>query len=107
MSFTLCVTPRTGETCVLLHFLLRQDSTVMELTARHLIDGAVWDDEEQAIAVLIEITDPASARPIDVRFDVVARGTAKPSARARFIGDVGTTRETADRVRHLSRSDRR
>ena len=60
----------------------------MELTARHLIDGAVWDDEEQAIAVLIEITDPASARPIDVRFDVVAHGTAKPSARARFIGDV-------------------
>ncbi len=60
----------------------------MELTARHLIDGAVWDDEEQAIAVLIEITDPASARPIDVRFDVVAGDTAKPSARARFIGDV-------------------
>ena len=31
----------------------------------------VWDADEQTIALLVEITDPATSRPIDVRIDVV------------------------------------
>jgi hypothetical protein len=88
MSVTLCVPPRAGELCVLIHFLLRRESTIIELTSRHRISGVVWDDSEQTIAVLVEITDPATSRPIDVRIDVVSDHESKPGGRARLIGQL-------------------
>lgn len=88
MSVTLCVPPRAGELCVLIHFLLRRDSTIMELTSRHRINGVVWDDDEQTIAVLVDITDPATSRPIDVRIDVVTDREPKAGGRTRLIGQL-------------------
>lgn len=88
MSVTLCVPPRAGELCVLIHFLLRRDSTTMELTSRHRINDVVWDAEEEVIAILVEITDPATSRPIDVRIDVLAVDAPKPRGRTRLIGQV-------------------
>ena len=35
MAITLCVPPRAGELCAPIRFLLRRDSTVIELTSRH------------------------------------------------------------------------
>ena len=43
----------------------------MELTARHRITGVEWDEREHAVAMVVEITDPQTARPVDVRIDVV------------------------------------
>ena len=72
---TLCVPPRPGELCQPVRFLLRQDSVVMELTARHRITGVEWDEHEHAVAMVVEITDPQTARPVDVRIDVVPAAT--------------------------------
>lgn len=88
MSITLCVPPRAGELCVLIHFLLRRDSTSMELPSRHRVNGVVWDGDEQTIALLVEIADPATSRPIDVRIDVLPEGDPKPGGRTRLIGQV-------------------
>ena len=88
MSVTLCIPPRAGESCVLIHFLLRRDSTTMELTSRHRINDVVWDGEEQTIALRVEITDPATSRPIDVRIDVLPECDPKPGGRTRLIGQV-------------------
>jgi hypothetical protein len=71
MSVTLCVPPRPGELCAPVRFLVREDSLVMELTARHRITGVEWDEREQAVAMVVEITDPQTARPVDVRIDVL------------------------------------
>jgi hypothetical protein len=76
MSVTLCVPPRAGELCAPVRFLVRQDSVVMELTARHRITNVEWDERERAVAIVVEITDPQTARPVDVRIDVVDAGTA-------------------------------
>ena len=72
MAITLCVPPRAGELCAPIRFLLRHDSTVLELTSRHRITAVDWDAGERAVAVVVEITDPATSRPVDVRFDVLA-----------------------------------
>jgi hypothetical protein len=91
MAVTLCVPPRAGELCAPVRFLVRQDSVVMELTARHRITGVEWDDSERAVAMVVEITDPQTARPIDVRIDVVeagAAGAARVEARATTIGTI-------------------
>jgi hypothetical protein len=71
MAVTLCVPPRPGELCAPVRFLVRQDSVVMELTARHRITGVEWDEREKAVAMIVEITDPQTARPVDVRIDVL------------------------------------
>jgi hypothetical protein len=71
MPVTLCVPPRAGELCAPVRFLLRQDSVVMELTARHRITSVAWDEAEHAVAMVVEITDPQTARPVDVRIDVL------------------------------------
>lgn len=76
MAVSLCVPPRAGELCAPVRFLLRQDSVVMELTARHRITSVEWDDDEHAVAMVVEITDPQTARPVDVRIDVVESGSA-------------------------------
>ncbi len=88
MAVTLCVPPRAGELCAPVRFLVRQDSVVMELTARHRITGVEWDASERAVAMLVEITDPQTARPIDVRIDVVEAGAAPGQARATKIGTI-------------------
>jgi hypothetical protein len=85
---TLCVPPRPGELCAPVRFLVRQDSLVMELTARHRITSVEWDEAERAVAMVVEITDPQTARPVDVRIDVVDAGTATLGARTKVIGGV-------------------
>src|SRR6201996_9312962 len=88
MAVTLCVPPRAGELCAPIRFLVRQDSVVMELTARHRITSVEWDDGEHAVAMIVEITDPQTARPVDVRIDVVDKGAKSDDARTTLIGTV-------------------
>ncbi|BBX64368.1 hypothetical protein MSAS_35420 [Mycobacterium saskatchewanense] len=88
MAVTLCVPPRTGELCTPVRFLVRRDSVVMELTARHLITGVEWDETERAVAMVVEITDPQTARPVDVRIDVVPAGTSRAEGRSKSIGRI-------------------
>jgi hypothetical protein len=92
VAITLCVPPRAGELCAPIRFLLRRDSTVIELTSRHRITEVAWDQAERAIAMIVEITDPATSRPVDVRFDIkgpgIASGDEPISPRARRLGAV-------------------
>ena len=88
MAVTLCVPPRAGELCAPVRFLVRQDSVVMELTARHRITVVEWDEHERAMAMVVEITDPQTARPVDVRIDIVESGTARAEARTTMIGTI-------------------
>lgn len=92
MAVTLCVPPRPGELCAPVRFLVREDSVVMELTARHRITGVEWDESERAVAMVVEITDPQTARPVDVRIDVLetvaAASAAHVDARTRTIGTI-------------------
>lgn len=88
MAVTLCIPPRPGELCAPVRFLVRSDSLVMELTARHRITSVEWDTGEQAVAMVVEITDPETARPVDVRIDVVAAGTPVRDVRTQTIGTV-------------------
>jgi O-acetylhomoserine/O-acetylserine sulfhydrylase-like pyridoxal-dependent enzyme len=75
--------------CAPVRFLVREDSVVMELTARHRITSVEWDARERAVAMIVEITDPQTARPVDVRIDIVdAAGTPHADPRARMIGTV-------------------
>jgi hypothetical protein len=86
MAVTLCVPPRAGELCAPIRFLVRQDTVVMELTARHRITSVEWDESEHAVAMVVEITDPETARPVDVRIDDAASAVA--DARTRVIGGI-------------------
>jgi hypothetical protein len=91
ISVTLCVPPRAGELCAPVRFLVRQDSLVMELTARHRITSVEWDERERAVAMVVEITDPQTARPVDVRIDVLDAGAAGAppfDPRTRTIGTI-------------------
>jgi hypothetical protein len=88
MAVTLCIPPRAGELCAPVRFLLRADSVVMELTARHRITGVDWDGAERAVAMAVEITDPETARPVDVRIDIVAAGAPCPDPRTQKIGTI-------------------
>jgi hypothetical protein len=94
VAVTLCIPPRAGELCAPIRFLLRQDSTVIELTSRHRVTEVGWDAAERAVAIVVEITDPATSRPVDVRFDIVAVGyevavgSDAITARSRRIGEV-------------------
>ncbi|MEB3980733.1 hypothetical protein OQ968_05590 [Mycobacterium sp. 663a-19] len=89
MAVTLCVPPRAGEPCAPVRFLVRRDSVVMELTARHRITSVGWDERERAVAMVVEITDPQTARPVDVRIDVVEQADpARAEARTRTIGSI-------------------
>ena len=95
MAITLCVPPRVGELCAPIRFLLRHDSTVLELTSRHRITAVEWDPTERAVAVVVEITDPATSRPVDVRFDILTSDDAPADAvaatgppRSQYLGSV-------------------
>jgi hypothetical protein len=71
--------------------LVRQDSVVMELTARHRITSVEWDATERAVAMVVEITDPQTARPVDVRIDVLdaaAAGAMHLDPRTKVIGPI-------------------
>jgi hypothetical protein len=96
MAVTLCVPPRAGELCAPVRFLVRQDSIVMELTARHRITSVEWDERERAVAMVVEITDPQTARPVDVRIDVVEAGTKPDDVRTTMIGSVVRDGRTCD-----------
>jgi hypothetical protein len=78
--------------CAPVRFLVRQDSVVMELTARHRITSVEWDEHERAVAMVVEITDPQTARPVDVRIDVLEAdtqaGTKSDDPRTTTIGTV-------------------
>jgi hypothetical protein len=87
VAITLCVPPRAGELCAPIRFLLRRDSTVLELTSRHRITDVDWDAGEQAVAVVVEITDPTTSRPVDVRFDVLGPND-EATQRSRYLGTV-------------------
>ena len=106
MAVTLCVPPRAGELCAPVRFLVRQDSLVMELTARHRITGVEWDEREHAVAMVVEITDPQTARPVDVRIDVVERRRARRARGPKSIGTHCSRRTTIRRRGHLSRGGR-
>jgi stalled ribosome rescue protein Dom34 len=82
------VPPRSGELCAPVRFLLRQDSVVMELTARHRITSVEWDEREHAVVMVVEITDPQTARPVDVRIDVIDGDASQADARVRTIGRI-------------------
>lgn len=88
MAVTLCVPPRAGELCAPVRFLVRRDSVVMELTARHRITSVEWDEDERAVAMVVEITDPQTARPVDVRIEVVEPGARRRDAHTTTIGTV-------------------
>lgn len=60
----------------------------MELTARHRITSVEWDDDERAVAMVVEITDPQTARPVDVRIDVVEPGAVPVNSRTTTIGTI-------------------
>ena len=86
MPMTFCLGPRPGELCLPLLFELPGDHSTQQLTARHLVNG-VSLSPEGTVQLAIDITDPSSARPVDVRFDVVPAGSAV-SSRSRLVGSV-------------------
>lgn len=88
MKVTLCMLPRSDEKFAVIHFLLRRNSTTMELPSRHRVDGVIWDSQERTVALVVEIADPATARPIDVRIDVLPMHETPPRGRTMFLGDV-------------------
>src|SRR5258708_15820856 len=96
MAITICIPPRAGELCAPVRFLLRADSVVMELTARHRITGVEWDVIEGAVAMTVEITDPETARPVDVRIDVVAGSSSPADPRSQMIGTILHDRQNSD-----------
>lgn len=60
----------------------------MELTARHRITSVEWDEGQRAVVMVVEITDPQTARPVDVRIDVVDAGAVLADARTTKIGTI-------------------
>ena len=80
----------------------------MELTARHRITSVEWDEHERAVAMVVEITDPQTARPVDVRIDVwgASPRCAPADARTKTIGTHRPRRATIRRRRHLPRCRR-
>lgn len=94
-SISLCVPPRAGELCAPLVLELPSDQTTQQLTARHLITGVTLGPAN-TVLVAVEIADPATARPIDVRFDVVPHGLRPPAATARHLGSVERSGRVVD-----------
>ena len=98
MAVTLCIPPRAGELCAPIRFLLGRDSTVIELASRHRITGVEWDAVEGAVAMLVEITDPETSRPVDVRIDIVVGGSPPVDLRSQKIGTILRDGETDEVV---------
>jgi hypothetical protein len=92
MKVTLCVPPRQGELCAPVRFELSGTHTLLELTSRHQVTKVEAGGEGDT-AVWIDITDPATSRPVHVRFSVL-RADLDPDAqpeitsRSRQVGTV-------------------
>jgi hypothetical protein len=87
MAVTLCVPPRNGELCAPVRFELEHDSTVLEVTSRHRVTAVEVDPASDRVVVWIDITDPETSRPVDVRLDVQAPG-AEVGPRAQLLGEI-------------------
>lgn len=85
MGMSLCVPPRAGELCAPIRLRLPGDHSTQQLTSRHRVTGVEADGGR--VVVGVEITDPQTSRPIDVRFDVVPPGE-RPAARSVLLGTV-------------------
>jgi hypothetical protein len=86
VALTFCLPPLPGELCLPLSFELPGDHSTQQLTARHRVHGVTLSADGKVL-VAIDITDPAAARPVDVRFDVVPAGT-EAAPRSRLVGSV-------------------
>ncbi|MFB4306849.1 hypothetical protein [Actinomadura sp. GTD37] len=94
MALSLCVPPRPGELCAPVRLRLPGDHSTQQLTSRHRVTGVETGDGGEVV-VRVEITDPQTSRPIDVRFDVVRPG-ARPTARSVLLGTVRRGGEPAE-----------
>jgi len=93
MAISLCVPPRQGELCAPVRFDLTGPHTVVELTSRHRVARVEADVAGKTTAVWVDITDPATSRPVHIRFSVLPADTdpaAVPeiTARSRELGEV-------------------
>jgi hypothetical protein len=93
MVVSLCVPPRAGELCAPVRFELAGGHTLVELTSRHRVTGVEAGEFGGSVTVLVDITDPATSRPVHVRFSVLpadADPAAVPeiTARSRQLGEV-------------------
>ena len=90
MAVTLCVSRRAPANCARRSLPgASTDSMVMELTARHRITGVEWDARERAVAMVVEITDPQTARPVDVRIDIIDPGRIRRGLSSREANTIG------------------
>jgi hypothetical protein len=98
MAITLCVPPRPGELCMPVRFDLTGRHTHLELTSRHLVRRVEAGAADGTAAVWVDITDPATSRPVHVRFSVLPAG-ADPAdhpeitGRSRELGEVAANGE--------------
>jgi hypothetical protein len=94
MAISLCVPPRQGELCAPVRFDLPGGHTVVELTSRHRVSKVeAGEATAGTTAVWVDITDPATSRPVHIRFSVLPADTdpgAVPelTARSRELGEV-------------------
>jgi hypothetical protein len=87
MSITLCLPPAANEPREPVKVPLTEAETTTTLPARHLIDRVAPDpDNPGTLAVWIEVATQR-ARPVDVRFAIVARDATAPP-RSQFLGHV-------------------
>jgi hypothetical protein len=92
VAVTLCVPPRPGELCAPVRFDLAAGHTLVELTSRHRVGQVEADPATGTIAVWVDITDPATSRPVHVRFSVLPAdadpaGVPEITARSRELGE--------------------
>lgn len=98
MGVSLCVPPRQGELCLPVRFDLTARHTLVELTSRHRVSRVEADQASGTVAVLVDITDPATSRPVHVRFSLLpadidpatapANTVPEITARSRELGEV-------------------
>jgi hypothetical protein len=89
MAVSLCIPPRPGELCLPVRFDLTAPHTLAELTSRHLVSRVEADQASGTVAVWVDITDPATSRPVHVRFSVLPADTVPEiTARSRELGEV-------------------
>jgi len=87
MAISLCVPPHKGELCASIRFELRSTHTVLELTARHRITKVESGSEDGGAVVWIDIVDPETSRPVDVRFSLLPEGSEIPP-RTHLLGEI-------------------
>ncbi|MDV8071366.1 hypothetical protein R4P64_33175 [Rhodococcus sp. IEGM 1366] len=87
MAVSLCIPPRQGELCASIRFELKTNSTVLEVTSRHRVTKVETDPEQKTVAIWIDITDPETSRPVDVRIDILPRDHDIAS-RTQLLGEV-------------------